>query len=166
MKTWMINYLNEVRCHPLYVKSQLNHVTWMSYSLLHETKKKKKKTAEEILFLERFPWARFEKRGQMRPILSPPNPPPETRRAPKSLGSAPVTVVYTKFLPSSLLFFLFTSTLSSLFPSNVKNVVASVSRMFVIKSKFIGNDCTACGCRSGKWPVYLRIYVCVNKHSI
>ncbi len=41
MKTWMINFFNTMHSHPLYVKSQSNHVTWTSYSLLHETKKKK-----------------------------------------------------------------------------------------------------------------------------
>ncbi len=56
-KRFSFSFINAVRCHPLYVKSRSNHVTWMSYSLLHETKKK---TSEEILFLECFPWARFE----------------------------------------------------------------------------------------------------------
>ncbi len=42
MKTWMINYFNVVRCHPLYVNSQSNHVTWTSYSFLHEKKHPKK----------------------------------------------------------------------------------------------------------------------------
>ncbi len=33
-------YFNAVSCHPLYVKNHSNHVTWTSYSLLHETQKK------------------------------------------------------------------------------------------------------------------------------
>ncbi len=32
-------YFNAVSCHPLYVKNHSNHVTWTSYSLLHETPK-------------------------------------------------------------------------------------------------------------------------------
>ncbi len=38
VKTWIINYFNAVRSHPLYVKSQSTHVTWTPYSPLHETK--------------------------------------------------------------------------------------------------------------------------------
>ncbi len=52
MKTWMINYFNAVPCHPLYVKRQSNHVTYMG--------EKRTRTVEDILFLEHFPWAQFK----------------------------------------------------------------------------------------------------------
>ncbi len=63
MKTWMIISFNVVCCHTL-SKNLPNHVTRMLYSLMLLLKKKKKLKAhqvtEEILFLERFPWTRFE----------------------------------------------------------------------------------------------------------
>ncbi len=96
MKTWMINYFNAVCCHPLYVKSQSNHVTWTSYSLLHETKKKTEPLKRYCLssaFREHDSrWSEM-RTDAFHPFFHQHPPPPSAgntvlRRAPKSLGSA------------------------------------------------------------------------------
>ncbi len=94
-------YFKVVCCHPLYVKSQSNHVTWMSYSLLHETKKKKncgRDTVSRALSVSAI--RDGVKHGQMRflhsfiPNPKFPSPPPAGNtvcfvyRAPKRLGAA------------------------------------------------------------------------------
>ncbi len=100
MKTWMINYFNVVPCHPLYVKIQSNHVTWTSYSLLHE----KKKLWKRYCF-ERFPWAWFEMEWSadkciLSILLTTP------RRTPKSLRSALLTRLCLHVYISNALFFI------------------------------------------------------------
>ncbi len=60
MKTWMLIYCNAVLS--LFPCKISQSVTWMSQSLLLETETTswKHNEQEEMLFLERFPWARFE----------------------------------------------------------------------------------------------------------
>ncbi len=80
LKTWTIINFNAVRCHPLYVKiSQIMQrdcrtVFWPRLEKKSWKRKKKKKrvervglywAVEEILFLKRFPWARFKTEWNM-----------------------------------------------------------------------------------------------------
>ncbi len=99
LKTWTIIYFNAVRCHPLYVKiSQIMQrdcrtVFWPRLEKTSWKSKKKKKefesvdlywAVEEILFLKRFPWARFKMEWITDKCISsilsshPPSPPPAT----------------------------------------------------------------------------------------
>ncbi len=88
---------------PLALKDGFILVSVLNLASSYENIKKKKKlkanrVTEEILFLERFPWAWFETEWNTdivhSSILSPPPPPPTfLRRAPRSLGSALCVVV-------------------------------------------------------------------------
>ncbi len=93
MKTWMINYFNVVRCHPLYAKSQSNHVTWTSCSLLHEknpkTTKPRKRYCLSSAFRERDSrWSKTRTNAFHPYFQSSPVGDTVLHRAPKSLGSA------------------------------------------------------------------------------
>ncbi len=77
MKTWVINYFNAVRSHPLYVKSQSNHVTWTSYSLLHETQKKTypRTQFETEWNTNNIVWSIFSSHRLIHSLIPPPPPP-------------------------------------------------------------------------------------------